>query len=329
VSGPLYLGVDGGNTKTVALVATADGLVHGSGRAGCSDIYATGGANEATRAIDAAVGAALADAGATRDDVVCACFSLAGADWPEDFAYHERTLARHAKRIRVVNDGIGALWAGAVSGPAVSVVCGTGAAVGARGADGRLWHSSFWQTAQGARDLGRHTWFAVIRSELGIDPPTGLRGRLAAIANAPDIDSLLHRYTRRDRREAPPYERFTQALVAEAARGDSVAVALMRAHADVLGDYALAAARQVQIGDAPFALVLAGGVVRASGVLHDAIVARVRERANAVPVDAPLEPVAGAVLLALESAGGRPDGDVVARLAESAGPAPVASGATR
>src|SRR5438105_4774145 len=33
------LGVDGGNTKTVALVAALDGTILGAGRGGCGDIY--------------------------------------------------------------------------------------------------------------------------------------------------------------------------------------------------------------------------------------------------------------------------------------------------
>jgi N-acetylglucosamine kinase-like BadF-type ATPase len=33
------LGVDGGNTKTIALVARSDGAIVGAGRAGCSDVY--------------------------------------------------------------------------------------------------------------------------------------------------------------------------------------------------------------------------------------------------------------------------------------------------
>ena len=51
----LVLGVDGGNTKTVALVAQADGTVVGAGRAGCADIY---GAVSPEAAIDAVAGAA-------------------------------------------------------------------------------------------------------------------------------------------------------------------------------------------------------------------------------------------------------------------------------
>ena len=35
----LLLGVDGGNTKTIALVARRDGTVVGVGTAGCADIH--------------------------------------------------------------------------------------------------------------------------------------------------------------------------------------------------------------------------------------------------------------------------------------------------
>jgi N-acetylglucosamine kinase-like BadF-type ATPase len=43
----LVLGVDGGNTKTLALVAREDGAVIGTGRAGCGDIYGSTSANVA------------------------------------------------------------------------------------------------------------------------------------------------------------------------------------------------------------------------------------------------------------------------------------------
>src|SRR5438445_523942 len=36
---PYVLGVDGGNTKTVALIASLDGTILGAGRGGCGDIY--------------------------------------------------------------------------------------------------------------------------------------------------------------------------------------------------------------------------------------------------------------------------------------------------
>src|SRR5215213_11289587 len=175
-----FLVVDGGNTKTIALVARMDGMIVGAGRGGCGDIYGRAGAAGAIVEIERAVLGALAAAGTTTSVLAAGAFSLAGADWPEDFALFEGELRQlgFGRAITVVNDALGALWAGARAGAAVSVVCGTGVAIGARGFDGRLWHGSFWLEPLGAHELGRRMLRAVLRAELGLDPPTTLTARL-------------------------------------------------------------------------------------------------------------------------------------------------------
>ena len=75
-AGGYFLGVDAGNSKTVALVASADGRVAGWGRGGGGDIYVS----EAVAAVVGAVEGALAAAGIVPDDLGAACFSLVGAD---------------------------------------------------------------------------------------------------------------------------------------------------------------------------------------------------------------------------------------------------------
>src|SRR5215207_3134038 len=79
------LGVDGGNTKTLALVARDDGVILGTGRAGCGDIYGASSPAAAIAEIENAVNAALREAGIEHDELSAGAFSLAGADWPEDF----------------------------------------------------------------------------------------------------------------------------------------------------------------------------------------------------------------------------------------------------
>src|SRR5215831_17390880 len=81
----LVLGVDGGNTKTIALVAQADGAIIGAGRGGCADIYGAASVEDAFSAVADAIAGALAAAEATAADVTTAVLALAGADWPEDF----------------------------------------------------------------------------------------------------------------------------------------------------------------------------------------------------------------------------------------------------
>jgi len=105
----VLLGVDGGNTKTIALVARPDGTVVGAGRViECADPYAVG-LEHAVRVIESAAELALAEAGAP--NVGCSAFSLAGADWPEDLDDLGRALHVRWPDALIVNDGIGALRA--------------------------------------------------------------------------------------------------------------------------------------------------------------------------------------------------------------------------
>ena len=57
----LVLGIDAGNTKTIALIADMSGRVRGWGRAGPSNIYVEPA--RALKALENAVGAARASAG--------------------------------------------------------------------------------------------------------------------------------------------------------------------------------------------------------------------------------------------------------------------------
>ncbi|MEO5953326.1 MAG: BadF/BadG/BcrA/BcrD ATPase family protein, partial [Chloroflexia bacterium] len=80
------LGVDGGNTKTIAIVARADGSVVGEGRGVCSDIYTDPNVNVPLGEVERAVHTALAKAGIIKEQLAAGAFCMAGGDWEEDFA---------------------------------------------------------------------------------------------------------------------------------------------------------------------------------------------------------------------------------------------------
>jgi N-acetylglucosamine kinase-like BadF-type ATPase len=321
------LGLDAGNTKTVALLAALDGTILGSGRGGCGDFYGAGSPEAAMTQLDGAIAGALSQAGDDLDlsALAASCFSMAGADWPEDFALIRCELeARGLRRgLSIYNDAIGALRAGTPDGFGVSVACGSGTATGARSPDGRLWHNSFWQAPQGAHELGQMALDAVYRAEMGIDPPTRLAARVLDYFHLDTVEEVLHRLTARVRPPDPDLGLVARILLDEAATGDPAAHRICRQHGAALGDYALAAARRVGLQDGEFTLVMAGGVLRhPSPVLKSALVERVRAGAPGVrPVVSRFEPVVGAVLLALEAAGVTPDEPVLERLAASLPPA--------
>jgi N-acetylglucosamine kinase-like BadF-type ATPase len=301
----LLLGVDGGNTKTIAVVARGDGSIAGIGVAGCADIH-NGAPQDGVAEVVRSVRAALSAGGAGADDIDAATFSLAGADWPEDFDFLRRELAARlglGAPPTVVNDAVGAIRGGTDDGVGIAVVCGTGGAVGARNAAGDVFHYGFWPDGTGAGALGRQALTAVWRADLGVGPETSLTRRALERWGCEDPLELLHAFTRLDGAAIPESEKatFAEVVLDEADAGDPVAHELVTVAGGRLGDYARVSSVRVGLAGRPFPLVLTGGVLRhPSPLMREAIVERVPD---GVPVTSTAEPIVGAVLMAADEAG--------------------------
>lgn len=306
-----FLGIDAGNTKTIALVAQADGTIVGAGRSGCGDIYGARSTAYAIDAIATATTQALAAAGVPREGLAAIALSAAGADWPEDFVFLCEQLAmRGLAGVVVYNDAIGALRAGSPDGTGVVVACGTGAATGARNAKGDVWHSSFWQLVGGAGELGNQLLRAVYGADMQIAPPTALTAAVLAHFQLDTVEQVLHALTARD--SASDFEsRFihpktgglARLLLDVADHGDAVAVQIVQSHGAALGAHAVVAARKVGLLGQPMSLVLSGGVMHhSSALLRTAIVDQMRPYSLQIQVvQSVFEPALGAVMLAIES----------------------------
>jgi N-acetylglucosamine kinase-like BadF-type ATPase len=298
------LAVDGGNTKTLAVVAGDDGRTLGLGRAGCADIYNAPTPADALAEIARAAGAALEQAGIGADAIDSAAFSLAGADWPEDFTLLERELPERIglrETPLVVNDSLGALRAGSPDWTGVAVVAGTYNAIGARHPDGRVFHLGFWPDGAGGRDIGRDGLRAVNRAAMGMGPATALTDLALEVYDATDPIALLYAFTRRGGLEEPDQDRFAPVVLDAADAGDAVAQALVAEKGRILGVQARATAAQLDLPLDGIRVVLTGGVFAHPTVrLADATLA---ELPGAVPVRDGLPPVAGALLLALDRVG--------------------------
>ena len=304
----LLLGVDGGNTKTVAVVVDRSGSVLGAGGAGCGDIHNAGSPEPALVEIVQAASAALDAAGAAPADLDAAAFSLAGADWPEDFERLRRELTGRLdlpEEPEIVNDAIGGLRCGSDELVGVSVVIGTYSAVAGRSADGRVFHLGFWPEKTGAFALGSLALTAVWQHMLGLGPETSLIARALERWDCADAHELLHAFTRIGGLDGSERSRFADAVLDEAEAGDGIATSIVETVAVRMGDYArVCAERTGQLG-APFPLVLCGGVLRhPSAILREVVHSRVPD---ARPVYPDVDPVVGAVLIAADRIGARPD----------------------
>jgi N-acetylglucosamine kinase-like BadF-type ATPase len=270
------------------------------------------------------VNTALEMAQVSPGELKAKAFSLAGADWPEDFAFLEAELGRFpcGGGALIVNDAIGALRAGSPDGYGVAAVCGTYAVSAARAPGGRSWHAGFWQETGGGTKLGEEALWAVYRAELGIDPPTSLTAAVLAAAGQDTVEDMLHAFTARH--SEPPVEVASLArnVLEQAEAGDATARRIVEEQGTIMGDYALAAARQVGLEGSGFTLVLTGGVFRhPSDLLAEAVVARVRQSVPEVrPLRSRFEPVVGALLFAFEHAGVPVDNTLLDRLATTLPP---------
>lgn len=200
----LVLGIDGGGTKTVALLARADvrgesGVI-GRGFSGPSNQRAVGPV-VAMSNLDAAVETAFSDAHLDRRTVDAACLGLAGADRESDRRIVERWAeeARLAHRVIVVNDAIPLLHAGSARGCGVALIAGTGSLAFGRNATGQSARSGGWGYLFGdegsAFAIGRAVLQAVTRAADGRAPATRLLDdvlRQLAVSSASDIVTAVY-----------------------------------------------------------------------------------------------------------------------------------------
>jgi N-acetylglucosamine kinase-like BadF-type ATPase len=307
----VVLGVDGGNTKTIAVVTDEAGQTLGAGLGPCSDIY-NAGPDAGIEAIAAAVGEALDGAGVRAADLAAATFSQAGADWAEDFALLERRLPERlglSVPPLVVNDALGALRGGAPDWIGVSIVAGTYNAIGARRGDGRVFHLGFWPDGAGGRTISQDGLHAVYRAALDLGPRTALSEHAFALYGADDAIDLLHEFTRRGGLTDADKDRFAPVVLEAADAGDEVSQAIIAEKGRILGSQGRACAAQLDLPLDGLRVVLSGRVL--AHPTERLAAAAMAELPGAIAVRHPAPPIAGAVLLSLDQIGAVVDAAVV------------------
>jgi N-acetylmuramic acid 6-phosphate etherase len=313
LAGELYLGIDGGGSRTVALLACINGAgwsldsihesVLGRGEAGPCNLHAVGAAR-ALSALAEAVAGAFAAAKLCRVPVAAVCLGLAGAgrledqkiiqDWAHD--------AQLAQTVRVTTDAEILLAAGTPKGWGLALVAGTGSIAYGRSANGRSARAGGWGYLLGdegsAYALVLAGLQAVARAEDGRGPATGLTERFLGKLNVSQPRELIPVIYRagRDRTELASWA----PLLFEAAdAGDAVAVRIVEDGARELAHAAAAVARALGFARSPVPLALSGGVFLASAGYRQRVQALLESLGlRPDPVTVVREPAVGALRLA-------------------------------
>jgi N-acetylglucosamine kinase-like BadF-type ATPase len=313
----LVLGIDGGGSKTHAVIADAGGAVLGFATSGPANWEVVGlrGAGESLRE---ASRRALQAAGAETPDIAAAAVGLAGIDWETDLPRMTSEVEQLALTgpVEVTNDSFIALRAGTADGIGVVVIAGTGAISAGRSPDGRTFRTlgqgaEFGDTGS-ASDVSDRALLAVANAYTGRGPRTELTELLCTLHGCRSAAELLEQASRggeRSRSAAPTVLRAAES-------GDEVAADIVRWAGTELGDSALLAARTLGMTGGTFPLVLAGGLFRGeSTLLLDTLAARVHAEApGAQLVQLDTAPVAGAALMALDMTAAGADAAAAHRL---------------
>jgi N-acetylglucosamine kinase-like BadF-type ATPase len=321
----IVLGVDGGGTKTEAVVADERGTVLGVGTSGASnwEDVGLGGAGAAFRV---AVGEALSAAGSSAEDLAHSVFGLAGVDWPSDverlgFAIDPLHLGGGRD---IVNDSLVALRAGTDSLSAVVVVAGTGSVVAGRNPEGATFRTlglgSLFGDFNSASEVSEEAVRAVAGAYVGRGSATALSELLCRRFELPTVADLLEHLSRHELhgRVEDDVEDVSPLVIAAAGEGDGVAREILDRAGRGLGSSVVLVGARLGLLGKPFDVVLTGGFLAAAeGLVTGPLQQVVRqETLEATFRILETQPVVGGVLMAIEAIGGDAPPEVRARLRE-------------
>jgi N-acetylglucosamine kinase-like BadF-type ATPase len=303
VEQPVFLGVDGGNSKTEALAVDGAGHFLGTSQSLGSNYQGIG----LSAALDHIQQAATQALGGLRAHA--AAFCLAGADMPSDFAHLEPALRglNLADEMALYNDVIAVFRAGSDRPYGMAVVCGAGFNAGGINRDGQEFRLPSLGEVTGDRGGGGHLGVEALGSAFrawdGRGPETCLQEMVLKVFNVPDIPALAERLVQKQ----IPYSQIihlTPLVFSAAAAGDRVARGMIREQGREVGITILAILRRLDLLDTPCQTVLGGSVFYGEGsLLMNTIHKTIRPSAPLVEVKRlDTRPVVGAVLLAADRA---------------------------
>ena len=301
----LFLGVDGGQSSTTALIGDEHGRVLGRGVGGpCNHATAAEGRAKLQRAVAESLAAACREANLDAAGVhfAAACFGMSGG--PDDKRQILEAILP-ADRLIVTHDAAIALSGATTSGQGIVTIAGTGSIAFARNAADQPARAGGWGYVFGDEgggfDIVRQALRAALRMEEGWGPPTALRQTLLDATRSASANRLLHLFY------TPDWPRSRVAALAPlvdaaAAEGDAVALRVLENGAQELALLAASVRAPLWQPGETVEVAYIGGVFRSRRILDRFRLLVELEAGNrcAPPLRGPAE---GALLEALRAVG--------------------------
>jgi N-acetylglucosamine kinase-like BadF-type ATPase len=302
VSRTLLLGVDGGATKTRAILTDAEYRILGEGVAGPSNPLRVGYEN-ALAAILAAVDQACEAAGVQRVDISAAEIGLAGVRRPDIRKRMKETLkGLGIGSFELVTDSDIALFGATEGKPGMVLIAGTGSICCGINSHKKHFCSGGWGPIAG--DEGSGSWIArralqaVAQASDGRREPTALTAAACKYFNvtrADELSSAIYAPTMTHGRIAG----FCTLVIDAAKEGDAAAIEIVNAAGKELGMAAVAAVRGLGMAREKFQVAFVGGVFAGGDLILKPLTEEIHRVApGAYLAPSRMSPVSAAVRMA-------------------------------
>ncbi|HEX4771741.1 MAG TPA: BadF/BadG/BcrA/BcrD ATPase family protein [Bryobacteraceae bacterium] len=298
-----FLGIDGGQSSTTAVIGDESGNVIGRGTGGpCNHVAAAEAKEKFSRAINGSLGEACQSAQLDVNTLFFAGACLGFSGGPEDKEAYTRALIR-SQRYKITHDAEIALTGAHAGAPGIIIIAGTGSMAFGRNAEGKTARAGGWGyifgDEGGAFDLVKRAVRSVLAAEEGWGAQTLLSNLLLNAAGFATANQLLHGFY------TPQWDRARIAklapLVTQAAEtGDACAMQIIEAAAAKLAWYVQGVYAHIFEDEHP-PVATVGGAFQ-SNLLRDGFVRHVLELTGCAVVLPKLGPAEGALLEAMRLA---------------------------
>lgn len=292
-----YVAVDGGGTKTEAIVADETGRIVGRGKSGGSNPNFVGG-RQAIRSIREAIDQACRFVDRAEIARIALCvpgLQTLARGWMDEAGWD-------GSRVLVDSDVRSTFYGTLGETAGVVVLAGTGSFVIGMGDDGRTMTVGGWGPVVGdagsGQQIAAEALRAVTRYYDGLGPATALTEKVMQYYGIDHPQQLKAKVSVDNIGKLAP-------MVAECARAnDEVALRIVAGEAEKLAEMAVRVVSGLEMDEARYVLAVAGGVANFGPLLMEPFETKLRRSCARIRIGKPfLSPACGALLLAYREDG--------------------------
>jgi N-acetylglucosamine kinase-like BadF-type ATPase len=301
------VGIDGGGTKTAGLLVDLEGRIRARAIVGPTN-YQIVGAEGVRREVSRLVDDLFRSAEVAPQRLACIALGLAGVGRPGEPEAVAEVVDRLglAQEVVVDHDAMIALVGALVDRPGLIIIAGTGSIVLGRNERGDRARVGGWGYLLGDEGGGffiaRAALAAVMRAYDGREERTQLTERMLQVLKLSQPQEMIPRIYRQGMSHTEMAD-LAPVVFRAAGEGDAVAGRILRQAGGELGLMAAAAIRKLGMEGSEVEIGLVGSIFKSKDLLLDAMRHGLDRVATPIFIKPRLDPMGGAVIMALKQTG--------------------------